>query len=438
VSVVEAASSRLGGGSLHEAVGAGRVYVAIGERAATATTALAVALLPVLVPHGPANLAPVDVFIVLAAWTCLLWAGTARHLWRFPYALSMAVFMVGGSLGALAGPVPGEGLQALFQDMFLLAWCWVLANVCSSPRRLGTILTTWVYASIGWAVILFAAVAVGYAPLSGRIQTEGSRTALTLGDPSYSASYFFVSLMLVWATGRPRHRALRFLAYGFLVAAIVSAGSNSGLVSLVVGIVVAGILGIYERKGPVAATTALALVLAASIVAVTKVDVGAIREAAHGSRYGFIRDGIGRSSQSEAFRAALIQESVPLYRDGGPLGQGPVSTKTRLENEMAPVVKEAHDDYLAALLERGPLGFLGLILLIASVVTRALLPAVGRLKGDFGRVVVKPNALVGAVLGTFVASTVYELLHLRHAWALFAVVAAVYIWGSEPRADYET
>ena len=41
----------------------------------------------------------------------------------------------------------------------------------------------------------------------------------------------------------------------------------------------------------------------------------------------------------------------------------------------------------------------------------------------------KPNALVGAVCGTMLASTVYELLHLRHLWALFAMVAAVSIWG---------
>jgi len=43
--------------------------------------------------------------------------------------------------------------------------------------------------------------------------------------------------------------------------------------------------------------------------------------------------------------------------------------------------------------------------------------------------VVRPNALAGALAGTLVAMTVYELLHVRHVWTLFAVVAAVSIWG---------
>ena len=39
------------------------------------------------------------------------------------------------------------------------------------------------------------------------------------------------------------------------------------------------------------------------------------------------------------------------------------------------------------------------------------------------------DALAGALAGTLVAMTVYELLHVRHVWALFGVVAAVSIWG---------
>src|SRR6266566_4841881 len=78
-----------------------------GERLALGATAGAVALLPLLSPSGPANLAPVDLLIAAAVAACLLWAGTAGHQWRFPYALPMAVFITGGALGALVGPVPG-------------------------------------------------------------------------------------------------------------------------------------------------------------------------------------------------------------------------------------------------------------------------------------------------------------------------------------------
>jgi O-antigen ligase len=401
-----------------------------GARLATGATALAVALLPVLLPHGPANLAPVDVFIVTAIWLGLVWAGSG-HPWRFPYAVPTALFIVGGCLGALAGPVPGQGFQAVMQDVFLLGWCWTIANVGASHERLKTIVTTWVYASIAWGTLLFAALAFGYTPLTGQTETEGSRTSLTLGDPSYAANYFFVSLMLIWATGRPRNRVVRLLAYGILLAAVVSTGSNSGLVSLVAGTIIAAVAGVYRRRGLFAAVTVFAFVGVAGAIAVSQTNVGAIRDAAHGSRYAFIRDGIGRSDVSEEYRTALLEESVPLYLRGGPLGQGPVSTKTRLEEDLAPVVKEAHDDYLAALLERGVIGLAGLLLLLGTVTFRSLGLTGSRLRPEFEAVIARPNALLGAILGTFVASTVYELLHLRHLWALFGIVAALYIWGRD-------
>jgi O-antigen ligase len=94
-------------------------------------------------------------------------------------------------------------------------------------------------------------------------------------------------------------------------------------------------------------------------------------------------------------------------------------------------VKEAHDDYLAALLERGVIGLAGLLLLLGTVAFRGLGTTGSRLRPGFEAIIARPNALLGAVLGTFVASTVYELLHLRHLWALFGIVAALAIWGRE-------
>ena len=114
---------------------------------------------------------------------------------------------------------------------------------------------------------------------------------------------------------------------------------------------------------------------------------------------------------------------------GGLAGTGPVSTKMRLQREGAPYVKEAHDDYLATLIERGLLGLLGLALLVASLGIKTFRTGTARLREGYREVLVRPHALVGAVAGTLVAGTVYELFHVRHVWALFAVPAAISIWG---------
>jgi O-antigen ligase len=158
--------------------------------------------------------------------------------------------------------------------------------------------------------------------------------------------------------------------------------------------------------------------------------MAALQERAGDSRWSFVREGVGRSDVSVEQRETLRRESVRLYTEGGVLGEGPVSTKARLERDLAPFPKEAHNDYFAALLERGAIGVVGLILLVGGVAIRGV-AVTGTRFASVSLVLPRPHALAGAVGGTMVAMTVYELLHVRHVWALFAIVAALYLWSRE-------
>jgi O-antigen ligase len=401
-----------------------------GERLALGLSAVVVALLPLAVPTGPANTAPIDVLIAVAFAACILWAGTAGHPWRFPFAPAVALLLVGGALGALVGPVPGKGAVAVVQDLELVGWCWAVANISRSAANLKVLLSTWVYSAIWWAVMPLIGLATGSALLTGQTENQGGRVQITLADPSYAAGYFFISIMIMWATGRPRRRPLRLIAYALLVTGIALTGSNSGAVSLIVGTAVAAAVAIYRRYGVAPAATAVAFLAVGIAFLGSTVSLTHLQERAHDSRYAFVRDGLGRGTSFEQ-RGMLFQESLRLFRDGSVLGEGPVSTKPRLENEMAPFQKEAHDDYLAALLERGIIGFLGVVLLAATLGRRAVSLVRTKLTEPFAAVVTRPHALVGAVAGTMVAMTVYEFLHVRHVWTLFAVVAALCIWSRE-------
>jgi hypothetical protein len=400
-----------------------------GERLALTLTAAAIVLLPLLKPSGPLNLAPVDLPMMAAVMASLLWFGAARRRLRFPYAVPVALMMTGGALGALSGPVPGTSAVALVQDAWLVLWCWTLVNLASSPARMRVLLSAWAYGGVAWAVALFVGLGLGLSYITGQTDSEGTRTALTTGDPSYGASYLFISLMIMWATGVPRRKGVRRLVYVLLVAGILSTGSNSGMVSLIVGVSAATVMNAYRRQGLVAAAAAAAAFLLAAGVLSSAVSLQDLQRKAHSSNYGFVRDGLGRSSVSVSQRHELLQESLVLRREGGPLGSGPVSTKTRLTNKHAQFVKEAHDDYLASIVERGPLGLLGFFILLGGVVARVVGMARRPLANGFSAVVVRPHALVGAVAGTSVAMAVYELLHLRHVWAMLAFVAALSIWG---------
>jgi hypothetical protein len=400
-----------------------------GERLALVTTCAAVAMLPLLRHGSPGNLAPVDALIALAIGSCLLWAGASRHPWRWPYVAPVSLLMAGGALGALMGPVPRAGIVAILQDAVLVAWCWAVVNIASSPERLRLLLATWAWSAVVWVTVLFLGLAAGVPALTGQTASEGSRTALTFGDPNYSASFYVISLMIIWATGVPRRRGIRVAAYVLLIAAIVSTGSNSGIVSLCVASTVAMILAVERRAGVPAAIAASALLVGGGALTASQVSLADVQRDAHASPYAFVRDGLGRGSKSAAQRDALRQETARLYHEAGAVGRGPVSTKTRLEASMAPYVKEAHNDYLAALIERGVLGAGGVALLVAGLAVRVSALRSGALADRFAAAVPRPHALVGAVAGTLVAMAVYELLHVRHVWALLAFVAALHLWG---------
>jgi O-antigen ligase len=98
--------------------------------------------------------------------------------------------------------------------------------------------------------------------------------------------------------------------------------------------------------------------------------------------------------------------------------------------QQAPYPKEAHDDWVAAVIERGALGGLGLLLLVGEILIRASRawdPL--RLLLGLRMVMPAPAYLVGALGCVLVFSFTHEVLHDRTAWTLFAFVAAVALWG---------
>jgi hypothetical protein len=157
---------------------------------------------------------------------------------------------------------------------------------------------------------------------------------------------------------------------------------------------------------------------------VSFVDVhGIVTEAEQSSR--LAHDSVGREGESGGSRGTLTREALRLWFTGAVVpGVGPGNTETTLRSRQAPYVKEAHDDYLAALLERGVLGELALLLLAVAVAVR-LRRICARPTGPARSVVPRPELLAAAVLAIGISALFYEVLHFRHVWALFGLVAAL-------------
>ncbi len=403
-----------------------------GERAALVVMVAAVALLPVLVPAGPMNMAPVDLLIALGVGMTLFWAGNNAVVLRFPYSLAMTLLVLGGAIGAMAGPFPGAGLSALIQDLVLLAWVAALVNLARRPENLRALLAAWCYGAVVWTILLAFAVVAKVGVISGITPREGSRISLMFGDPNFAGNYFFISIMLVWASGIPRRRTARILTYLALLIAMVMTGSNGAVTALLVGSVIIAAVTIYRRAGLVQAVGGVAAIVVIGVLLSSVVSFSAIREAAARSSYATLRDGIGRSSSSVEQRDLLLHENILLYYQGSLLGSGPTSTKPRLVAAQSLFPKEAHSDYWAALVERGLIGFLGLMVLVGSIAARSWYVLTRPRAPAFVRAVPRPEGLVAAAVGCLLAGTVvFESLHVRHVWFVYAMVAALSIWGTD-------
>jgi O-antigen ligase len=394
-----------------------------------APIATAVALLPFLKPSGPGNSSPVDVAFALGIGAAMLWAGYSGQELRLPYSLAVGLIMLGGAVGALAGPLPASGLLAIVQDLILLVWCAVVVNVARSAAAFQWLLRAWTWSAFGWAVLLIAALATGNLGLAGVTDRTGVRASLTFGDPNYAANYFFVALMVVMATQMPRRRSLRMVVYAALLTALAATGSNGGLLSLAVGLAIVAAFYMGRRWGTLPLLTTLCVAGVIGLLGLVTAQNLPIEQWARESGQPLLRDSIGRSSQSAQERAWLISETIGLYEQGAPWGLGPDSTKPLLQTQLAPYAYQTHNDYIEAIVERGVLGAFGLMVLIGSVGTRTWSVATKPLAPAFAALFPRTSPLLGAVAGLAVSASYYQILHFRHVWTLLAVIAALYLWG---------
>ena len=390
------------------------------DRIAIVMVSLAVAVMPILVPTGPGNTAPVDVMIAVAIVAAAYWLSSSGMRIHVPYVWPVWLLAVAGIIASLLGPTPLHGTLAVVQDLFLLIWCAAIVNVCRTSSALSAVLGTWAWSAIGWSGVLLVQAARG---------SDLTRTALTFGNPNLAASYLLVSLMVVVACGRPRRRGLRVAACVLIVGAILATGSLAGLVGLVVAGLSLTLLTIVRRAGIVPAVgAALCLVIAVGLVAGWMARTNVLGEAASSPNV-LIRHSVGRADESSQHRDSLYQEEFGLFWNGSIWGIGPGATEELLGQGQSTQTKEAHNDYIAVLVERGVLGAVGLVVLFGALFMRAKPISTERLDAGFAAVVPVPAAIPAALLALAATAMFHEVLHFRHVWALFGIVGALYLWG---------
>jgi hypothetical protein len=382
--------------------------------------AASIALQPLLHPTGPGNSSPVDVPLLLTILATAVWAAGASVRLHAPYGLAMSLMVIGGAIAGIHGPLAGTSLLTVIQDVVLFAWTVCMTNLARRPGVLRLFTTTWALTAIVWAAVLDAASVLGLTAVEGIVAREGTRALFTFGDPNYAATFWVSSVFLVHATQRPRSAWARWAGYLLLVWALVLTGSNGGVVELLVGCAVLTTIAAGRRWGGMAVLVIL-LVLG-STAAVGSLALPQVQLWAAQSAQPLLVNSLGRSNSSSAQRSALLVEGLQLYEQDGPLGTGPGTTKQLLADRQYAYAKEAHDDYFAALVERGLIGVLGVVVLVTGALVRA---SRGLRAPPSPADLPRPAGLVAALVAMAVAGTFYEVLHFRYVWLLLGFLAAV-------------
>jgi O-antigen ligase len=400
------------------------------------------ALLPLLVPRGPGNSSPADLFaaaFIVLALLALLQPG--RRL-EVPVPLALGLLLAGSLLGlALGGPTP-VGALTLAVDLYLtLLLVAVVNHLRGDPATLRLVLVVWTVAALAWAALLLSAhYRILPAGLAGMLQVNvgARRAAGPAGDNvNLAGSYLMVSFFVLLASSWPRRRPLRVaraLAGGLLLWALFATGSLGGLLGLAAG-GAAIALGAYLRSGrsrrqvqALAGTALLAgalvlgsLLLLAGLPRAGMAEVQAVSERARG---GVLQQTVGRAGDSMAGRIALWSTALDRAGARALVGIGPGEAKEELQitsgdlgPDGTPELKSLHNDYLAFAVERGVLGLAGLLILYAVLLYRALGLLMAGTWADIGL-----PGLGAAAVGSAADSFFHEILHFRHAVVLFALV----------------
>ncbi len=388
---------------------------------------LTACLLPFLAPAAPGNTAPADVMIMASIAVAFLWTTREQLPVRLPYVWGVSLMLIGGALAALVAQAPLGSALVLVQDGLLLLWCATIALGRHDPAIIAFVTRAWCRTAAVYATVGVAAYLIGLNALSGVSAKDGVRASYTLGDPNLAGNYLVVSLFMMVACKCPRSPGMRRLAYLMVLLAMGFTGSNGAMLTLLVGGGLAVTLWRYQRgalQGTV--TLAVSLLLASVMVflVMPRADLGSLREQAAGS-VPLLRDSFGRSGSSTSERATILQEGFTLFMQGDVTGYGPARTKATLQETQAPYVKEAHSDYLAALLERGLLGALGLLVLGVAIIVRCTRLLMHSLPPPYDAIVPRPWLLVAIAPVMATAAGFYETLHFRHLWTWLGIVAAL-------------
>ena len=397
---------------------------------------LAVCLVPVLVPMGPGQTAILDPINAVVIGLFLAGALAKRKSVQVPFLVPALLISVGSLIAVFNAVAPGASLLTLAQDAYLYVWFIVLVNVMRGRQEFQGFRVAWVYVADVVAALAIGLVLIqSHASLWDIVGPKGMKATGTFPDTDTLASYLVLSVFLLLSLGQDMGRFLKWGSLALMGTALVATKSNAGITGLAAGLLVWVFVSAWTRhRSPLrfAAGVLLAIAAATGIWWLNSGwEVGSAQiRAVQAESF------LGRAPHSSESRFQIWGQLLRLYAKS-PQGIGPGNSRWQVlpveerERPNSQLSKEAHNDYLAYLIERGPLALLGLLALQGQVFARV--GAWWRQRGEQRAANDQRAALFAALAGALVAwwvhSLTHETLHSRHYWLFLAMICALEVRG---------
>ena len=332
-------------------------------------------------------------------------------------AIPMYVYLVGSVLGMFASEAYTMNLYTLSQDLYLYVWFVILCVFLDSNRRVELLVVAWVLASV---LVLSTE---GFLAEGGGT----ARVEFSFRNPNRAAAYLTLSFFLLL------HPVIPWLVKGVLCALIAvgvaGTGSAAGSLGLYLGAFTFLWCLVYAR---VPRTARPLLFLGVAILGLTVLAINPTKSSSLPSLLGGVATSAApRIERSADTREQIWSKGMETFREH-PLGIGPASFHKMIDSGVSDDgAIELHSDPVAAIVERGIVGFIGYLMLIAWM-AREIFSMLHRSKER--REVLWAAALAGASVSYLFYSITHEALHHETFWLMLAlIISQVRILGNKER-----
>ncbi len=322
---------------------------------------------------------------------------------QIPLLIPMAVILIGSLISMFNAQVPVANSLALIIDLYLFIFFIVLYNVIETKRELKIFILFW---------IVFAALE-GIFMLADIFPNFVKRSLGTFLNPNMGSSYLGLSFFLLFQPYARVGKMLTLLFGFFILGGMLATKSLAGIMGFFIG-ALAMIILYWLRT---VAFNRIKLVAVLLIIAIIGLVIY--------PQFAKVPNLFSRFNRSFYTRIELWKTGLDIFIKS-PLGYGigPAGFK-----EVGPAVKglrakpkkhALHNDWLSFLVERGVIGFLGVVLLIGTI-TKMLFQTLRTESSK--RESLWITALFGMLIITLSFSFTHEVLHFRHVWCLFVLIA---------------